>query len=129
PFLVLDDALCLLAGSRCFYEIFKEDSGTAHGRSFFELSGGQWDIPGLRQLLATVVPQHAAVEGFEFEQEFAHLGKRWIQLNALPIRDEGLSGRMVLVAIRDITERRQAEQEKQQLLEQHEATLGEQPHS
>ena len=126
PFLVLDEALCLLAGSRCFYEIFREDPATARGRSLFELSSGQWDIPGLRQLLATVAPQHSAVEGFEFEQDFAHLGKRTIQLKALPIRDEGISGKMVLLAIRDITERREVEQEKQRLLEHTEELLEQQ---
>ena len=88
PFVVLDDRLHLTAGSRCFYEVFGEDSATAHGRSLFELSGGQWNIPGLRQLLTRIVPDHTAVDGFEFEQNFAHLGKRTIQLNALPIRDE-----------------------------------------
>ena len=98
----------------------------AHGRSLFDLSGGQWDIPGLRELLATVVPQDAAVESFEFEQDFAHLGKRTIQLNALPIRDEGISGKMVLLAIRDITERREAEQDKQRLLEHTEDLLEQQ---
>src|SRR6476661_1035106 len=76
PFLVLDDTLHLLAGSRCFYEVFGEDPANAHGRSLFELSEGQWDIPGLRQLLTTVVPQHVAVEAFEFEQDFADLGRR-----------------------------------------------------
>src|SRR5207342_2594905 len=126
PFVVLDDTLHLLAGSRCFYEIFNEDPVKAHGRSLFELSGGQWDIPGLRQLLATVIPQHTAVEGFEFEQEFAQLGRRTIQLNALPIRDESSAGRMVLLAIKDITERRVTEQEKQKLLEHTEELLEQQ---
>ena len=88
PFLVLDDTLHLLAGSRCFYEVFGENAAKAHGRSLFDLSDGQWDIPGLRQLLTSVVPQHTPVKGFEFEQTFAHLGKRTIQLNALPIRDD-----------------------------------------
>jgi two-component sensor histidine kinase len=126
PFLVLDESLQLLAGSRCFYEVFKEDPVKAHGRSLFDLSGGQWDIPGLRPLLATVLPQHAAVEGFEFEQDFAFLGRRIIQLNALPIRDDGGASRMVLLAIRDITERRVAEQEKQRLLEHTEELLEQQ---
>jgi len=126
PFLVLDDSLHLLAGSRCFYEVFGEDPAKAHGRSLFDLSGGQWDIPGLRQLLATVVPKHTAVEGFEFEQNFAHMGRRTIQLNALPIRDESGDGRMVLLAIKDITERRVAEQEKQRLLEHAEELLEQQ---
>ena len=126
PFLVLDEQLNLLAGSRCFFEIFKEDPAEALGRSFFEISGGQWDIPGLRQLLKTVVPQHVAVEGFEFERELAHRGKRAIQLNALPIRDERGNDRLVLLAIRDITERRDADQEKQRLLEHTEELLEQQ---
>jgi len=126
PFLVLDDTLHLLAGSRCFYEVFGENAATAHGRSLFDLSDGQWDIPGLRQLLATVVPRHTAVEDFEFEQTFANLGKRTIQLNALPIRDDSGKSRMVLLAIKDITERRVAEQETRRLLEHTEELLEQQ---
>ncbi len=126
PFLVLDDTLHLLAGSRCFYEVFGEDPAAAHGRSLFDLSDGQWDIPGLRQLLLVVIPEHTALEGFEFEQDFAQLGIRTIQLNALPIRDEGGDSRMVLLAIKDITERRVAEQEKQRLLEHTEKLLEQQ---
>ncbi|MGE5562101.1 MAG: sensor histidine kinase [Bacillota bacterium] len=123
PFLVLDDELQLLAGSRCFYEVYGEDPASAHGRSMFELSDGQWDIPGLRQLLAAVVDDRTTIDSFEFERK---LGKRTLHLNALPIRDESGSGRMVLVAIKDITERRAAEQEKQQLLEHTEELLEQQ---
>ena len=126
PFLVLDDTLHLLAGSRCFYQVFGEDPATAQGCSLFDLSGGQWNVPGLRQLLAAVIPHHTAMEGFEFEQEFGDRGKRTIQLNALPIRDDGGDSRMVLLAIRDITERREAEQEKQRLLEHTEDLLEQQ---
>jgi len=126
PFLVLDDTLHLLAASRCFYEVFAEDPAAAHGRSLFDLSDGQWDIPGLRQLLLVVIPEHTALEGFEFERDFAHLGKRTIQLNALPIREEAGAGRMVLLAIKDITERRVVEQEKQRLLEHTEELLEQQ---
>ena len=125
PFLVLDDKLNLLAGSRCFYEAFKEDPLECHGCSLFKLAGGKWDVPGLRQLLETVVPHHTSVEGFEFEREFAHLGTRTIQLNALPIRDESGVSRMVLLAIKDVTERRMIEQERQRLL-QHAEELVEQ---
>jgi PAS domain S-box-containing protein len=126
PFLVLDDSLQLLAGSRCFYEVYGEDPSNAHGRSMFELSGGQWDIPGLRQLLAAVVDDRTSIDSFEFERVFAKLGKRTLHLNALPIRDESGLGRMVLVAIKDITDRRVAEQEKQQLLEHAEELLEQQ---
>ena len=66
PFLVLDGSLQLLAGSRCFFDIFGDDPVTAHGRSIFELSHRQWDVPGLRQLLAAVVDNHTAIDSFEF---------------------------------------------------------------
>ena len=126
PFLVLDETLSLLAGSRCFYEVFDEDPLKAHGRSLFELSNGQWDIPGLHQLLSAVASDHTTVESFEFEQDFRAIGLRTIQLNALPIRDESGAGRMVLLAIKDITDRRAAEQEKQRLLEHTEELLEQQ---
>ena len=125
PFLVLDDSLALLAGSRCFYEVFGEEPTSTYGISLFSLSAGQWDIPGLRQLLAGVLDDHTTVDGFEFEREFANLGRRTLHLNALPIRDQS-AGRMVLIAIKDITERRVAEQEKQQLLEHTEDLLEQQ---
>jgi chemotaxis protein methyltransferase CheR len=126
PFLVLDDKLQLLAASRCFYEVYGEDPAAVHGRSFFDLSGGQWDIPGLRPLLRAVLPDHASLDGFEFEGDFGKLGKRTIQLNALPLRDTGDGSKMVLVAIKDITERRVAEEEKQRLLEHTEELLEQQ---
>ncbi len=126
PFVVLDEKLVVLAASRCFYEVFKEDPLTAHGRALFDLSGGQWDVPGLRQLLEAVIPQQTTVAGFEFEQDFAKLGTRTFQLNALPIRDGSGGGKMVLLAIKDITERRVAEQEKQLLLEHTEQLLEQQ---
>ena len=126
PFLVLDDTLHLLAASRCFYEVYGEDPRQAHGRSLFELSDGCWDVPGLRQLLRAVVPDHTGLEGFEFERDFGPRGRRTIQITALPLREESGTRKMVLVAIKDITERREAEQEKQRLLEHTEQLLEQQ---
>jgi chemotaxis protein methyltransferase CheR len=126
PFVVLDDSLRLLAGSRCFYETFGDDPAKAHGCSMFELSAGQWDIPDLRQLLAAVARDHTSVDSFEFEREFAKLGRRTLHLSALPVRDEEGLTPMVLVSIKDISERRVAEQEKQKLLEHTEELLEQQ---
>lgn len=126
PFLVLDDQLHVLAASRCFYVVFKEDPEQSHGRSLFEIGDGHWDVPGLRTLLEAVIPQQASVDNFEFEQEFRHVGKRTVQLNARPIRDDNGAGRMVLLSVRDITDRRLAEQEKEAMLEHTEELLEQQ---
>ena len=135
PFLVLDDKLQVLAASRCFYELFEDDPAQAHGCSLFKLTDGRWDVPGLRQLLKAVIPHNRAIEAFEFEQDFAHLGRRTIQISARPIHDQSDSSRIVLLAIKDITSRRVIEQEKErlqahtdQLLEQQKTLLREMQH-
>jgi chemotaxis protein methyltransferase CheR len=117
PFLVLDDQLQVVAASRCFCAVFKEDQDLTHHRSLFELGGGQWNVPGLRALLERVVPDQAPVEGFEFEQDFRHLGSRTMQVNADPIQDQGNTPPMILMSIKDITGRRLIEAEKARLLE------------
>ena len=126
PFLVLDDGLRVLAASRCFCEVFKEDQNLSHGRSLFELGDGQWDVPGLRALLERIVPDRTSVEGFEFEQDFRHLGSRTMHLNADLIQNQGGTRPMVLLAIKDITSRRRVEEEKAQLLEHTEQLLEQQ---
>ena len=126
PFLVLDDSLQLLAGSRCFYEIFGEGPSDGARTSLFDLSEGQWNIPGLRQLLAAVVDDGTSLEAFEFERDFANVGKLTLNLSALPIRDQHGLAPMILVSIKDITARRVAEQEKQKLLEHTEELLEQQ---
>ena len=126
PFLVLDDKLHVLAASRCFCEIFREDQTLSHGRSLFQLGDGQWDVPGLRELLERVVPDHAPIEGFEFEQDFRHLGSRTMQVNADAIQDQGNTPPMILLSIKDITSRRQVEDEKAQLLEHSEELVDQQ---
>ncbi len=111
PFLVLDEQLRVFAASRCFCEVFKEDQNLSHGRSLFELGDGQWDVPGLRGLLETVIPEKASVECFEFDGDFLHLGNRTMQLYAHLIQDQGGTSPMVLLAIKDITSRRLVEEE------------------
>jgi chemotaxis protein methyltransferase CheR len=126
PFVVLDGSLCVLAASRCFYEHFKEDSASTRGRPFFELGDGQWDIPALRLLIETIIPEHAAIDSFEVEHDFLHLGRRTMLLNARLVRYEYQSSPSILIAFKDITERRAIEREKQDLLERTERLLAQQ---
>lgn len=123
PFLVLDDGLRVLAASRCFYEVFREDPERAHGRLFFDLGGGQWNLPGLARGLEAVLRDHAPMDGFELEQECPGLGRRTLLLGARLVRYEESAGRTLLLAFKDITDRRAVESEKQALLEHTEELL------
>jgi chemotaxis protein methyltransferase CheR len=126
PFLVLDDGLRVLAASRCFYEIFKEEPERTHGRLFFELGECQWDVPELRLKLGNVLRDHEAMDGFELEQDYPKLGRRTMLICARPVRYAETPSRNLLLAFKDITERRAVESEKQALLEHTEELLAQQ---
>ena len=126
PFVVLDDGLHVLAASRCFYEYFREDAEHTHGRPFFELGDGQWDIPALRLLIDTIIPERKSMDGFEVEHDFLHLGRRTMLLNARLVRYQDHSSPTILIAFKDITDRRAIEREKQELLEHTEELLAQQ---
>ena len=73
-----------------------------------ELAGdGRSDVPGLRGFLDRVQVEPAPVEDYEIEIELPLLGRRLLLLNAREIRDGPLGGRKILLAIDDITERKQ----------------------
>jgi chemotaxis protein methyltransferase CheR len=126
PFVVLDDSLRVLAASRCFYEHFKEDPAATRGRPFFGLGDGQWDMPALRTLIETIIPEHSSMDNFEVEHDFLHLGRRTMLLNARLVRYEDHGSPNILIAFKDITARRAIEREKQDLLEHTERLLAQQ---
>ena len=75
PFLVLDEKFRVLAASRSFYETFKVDPEQTAGALLYALGDGQWDIPALRLLLETIIPEQTAMDGFEVEHDFPDVGR------------------------------------------------------
>jgi PAS domain S-box-containing protein len=113
PLLVLDRDLRVVAASRSFFDTFKVDRDETIGRPVYELGERQWDIPDLRHLLEAVIPRSRAVEGYEVEHEFPHLGRRAMLLSARKLFHPDNTGTTLLLAIEDVTERRQMEHERE----------------
>jgi len=120
PFLILDARFCVLAASRSFYSIFKVDAEETQGHLLFSLGDGQWDIPALRELLETIIPDRVAMDGFEVEHDFPGIGRRSMLLDARKVLYEASDDITILLAFRDVTERRAIEKEKEALLQQSE---------
>ena len=120
PFLVLDNQFQVLAASRSFYETFKVDPEQTQGRLLYALGDGQWDIPALRVLLETIIPDRVAMDGFEVEHDFPGLGRRTMLLNARKVLYEDSDTVTILLAFRDVTVRQAIEQEKEGLFRQSE---------
>ena len=128
PLLVLDPDLRVIAASRSFYRTFAVTPRKTEGQLVFELGDGQWNIPGLRALLEDIIPKRRTVEAYEVEHEFQTIGRRVMLLNARRVFDEDGSASAILLAIEDVTRRREADREKDDLLQQKEILLQEMQH-
>ncbi|MDA3813959.1 MAG: ATP-binding protein, partial [Candidatus Cloacimonetes bacterium] len=111
PLLVLDQELKVIKASRSFYEFFKVSSDETIGKLIYNLGNDQWDIPKLRELLETILPEKTTFDNYEVEHDFATIGKRIMLLNAQQIKRAFGKEKMILLAIEDITERKLAEAE------------------
>ena len=128
PLLVLDKDLRVVTANRSFYSTFRMQRQDVQGLPVYALGDGQWDIAELRSLLSDIAPQHAVMEAFEVEQEFAIIGRRTMLLNARKIFYEENAHTSILLAIEDITERRAMERDLTELLEQKDVLLQEMQH-
>ena len=82
PLITLDQDLRVVKVSRSFYEFFKVKPEETVGQLIYDLGNGQWDIPRLRELLETILPQKTAFDNYEVEHDFATIGRRIMLLNA-----------------------------------------------
>jgi len=128
PLVVLDRDLRVIAASRSFYQTFAVEPQKTEGRMLYELGDGQWNIPALRTVLEHVIRKTRTVEAYEVEHEFPTIGRRVMLLNARQVFDEDGSGSALLLAIEDVTQRRDADREKDELLRQKEVLLQEMQH-
>ncbi len=128
PLLVLNGDLRVIAASPAFCQTFKVSPEQTTDCLLFDLGNRQWDIPALRGFLEDVIPRHSAMEAFEVEHEFPDIGHRVMKLDAREVRHPEADSPEVLLVIEDITERRAAERQQQELLREKELLLAETQH-
>jgi len=109
PLIVLDQDLRVVSAGRSFYEFFRVKPEDTLGQLIYDLGNKQWNIPKLRELLETILPQKTTFDNYEVEHDFAIIGKRIMLLNARQIQRGAEKERIILLAIEDITERRAIE--------------------
>ncbi|MGA2678681.1 MAG: PAS domain S-box protein [Sedimentisphaerales bacterium] len=110
PLIALDQDLRVVKVSRSFYEFFKVKPEETVGQLIYDLGNKQWNIPRLRELLETILPQKSTFDNYEVEHDFTTIGKRIMRLNARQIQRAPGKERIILLAIDDITEHKKAQQ-------------------
>lgn len=103
--LILDWDLRVRSANKSFYDQFDVTPVETEGEPVFSLGNGQWDIRELRDLLERVLSEKSAFNDYEVEHDFQRIGRRVMLLNGRRLDHLNL----IILAIRDVTERRSQE--------------------
>jgi PAS domain S-box-containing protein len=124
PFLVLDKSLRVISSNQAFYAAFEVREKDTISQPLPDLGDRQWNIPKLIQLLKEIIPEKKVVKDYEVEHKFEQIGERVMNLNACQLHVPKkiaaiIAGRweeeeLILLAIEDITDRKQLEKELKQ---------------
>jgi PAS domain S-box-containing protein len=128
PLLVLDENQRITAASRSFYQTFKLTGQDIRGQVLFDIEGGQWNIPELRELLGTIAKDQETIEGYEVDREFPVIGRRIMLLNVRKVFYEKGTHSTVLLAFEDVTDRRAVELQLRELMQEKDMLLQEMQH-
>jgi chemotaxis methyl-accepting protein methylase len=102
PLVVLNAELKVQSASRSFFSFFRVTPENTIGRLIYDLGNRQWDIPALRELLETILPQHQSFEGYIVEHEFQEIGIKKMSLNARRIIDKNGNTQLILFAMQAV---------------------------
>jgi two-component system CheB/CheR fusion protein len=116
PLLVLDGDLRIQRATPAFYEVFRVTRAETENRLLYDLGNGQWNVPLLREALGHALFRDEAFQDLEIEHVFPHIGRRTMRLNARRISKENDASRRVLLAIEDVTARRETAEIRYQRL-------------
>ncbi|MDB4925655.1 sensor histidine kinase [Mucilaginibacter sp.] len=108
PLIVMDKDLKVMRCTSGFYNKFNVTELDTEGHYFFDLGNQQWNIPELRYLLESILPEKKVVNDFEVTHVFPEIGRRVMCLNARQL-DKVNGGQLILLDIEDITEKRKIE--------------------
>jgi two-component system, chemotaxis family, CheB/CheR fusion protein len=106
-FLILDSDLRVVSANPTFYHNFQVSPEQTENVLLYELGNGQWNIPVLKSLLEEILPMKKVVKDYEVKHTFQKIGEKTICLNARQIDID--MAHMIVLAMEDITERKELE--------------------
>ena len=111
PLVVLGKDLKVLSANRSFYSTFEVTPDETVGNLIYDIGNRQWDIPSLRTLLEEILPEKTQFNNYEVSHKFQTIGQKIMLLNARQIYQEVIGKPIILLAIEDITQRKQTDEE------------------
>jgi PAS domain S-box-containing protein len=111
PLAVVDSELRIISVNRAFAEFFKRTAEFARGRVLDVILNLWWSGNALRTELEKVLVKDQPLERFQIETEVRGVGKRTLLLNARRLYRTQGPHPLILIAMEDITLRKQAEEQ------------------
>ncbi len=108
PLLVLDESLSVVEASAAFYQVFATTPAATLGHALDETANGLFAAPALRGALLSVIPDDAVIDALEITVGPDADAPRRLLLNA---RRMNQAGRLILLAMEDVTQRTRAREE------------------
>jgi|GEM_PF-2927627 len=106
--LILNPHLKVTSASRYYYELFRASPAEVEGRSIYELDGGLWSDPSLRERLSALAESETPFSGWEAEFDVPKLGRRTLTISGRVVPHHAQDERKLVVAIEDASLRKQA---------------------
>jgi len=103
PLVVLDEERRVISASSSFYRVFSAEPDATVGRQLHD-AGEQFDVPALREFLASLPDEGTLIKDVEIEFTLPTLGRRALVMSARVIREAPAAKRKILVAITDVTD-------------------------
>jgi chemotaxis methyl-accepting protein methylase/signal transduction histidine kinase len=116
PLLVLNKDLRIISANEAFYNAFKVAANDTENRLLYDLGNRQWNIPKLKTLLEKILPKSNTLTDYEVVHNFKDIGQKTMLLNARTLQQGPNKTSLILLAIEDITVRKQLEQQKDEFI-------------
>ena len=104
PLIILDKELRVKSANRAFYKKFHLHPNDIEGMLLFNVGNMDWDIPGLRQLLAGIINKNTPFKDLEIRHTFNTIGEKVLMLYANRIIQKASQEQLILLAIQDVTD-------------------------
>jgi formate hydrogenlyase transcriptional activator len=118
PLVILDADLRVQTANRAFYEKFAMSREETQGVPLGDLPNHPWDNSELWALLNGALFDKRRSQPLELDHDFPVIGRRRLLLDARRLSRKGDAEHLILVSLKDISERKQAEEQLRRLAEE-----------
>lgn len=128
PLLLLDDDAVVVGASASFCNTFNLDPAIIANRKLADLGGGEWDVPQLNSLLRATISGAAEIDAYEMDLVREGKATCRLILSAHKLDYFDTEKVRVVLAATDVTETREAERQKDELVREKQVLLQELQH-